>query len=113
MGNIAMPIFEGKRILITGGTGSLGKTLVRRLLEGTAGRPERITVLSRDEAKQHQMRVEYHNLRSPTDEVIYDNFRQILQFHIGDVRDYATVDLALRDTDIVINAAALKQVPTC
>ncbi|MCC3244843.1 polysaccharide biosynthesis protein [Methylocystis sp. WRRC1] len=106
-------LFEGKRILITGGTGSLGKTLVRRLLGGSEGRPARIVVLSRDEAKQHQMRVDYHNLRSPTDEVIYDNFHRLLQFQVGDVRDYATVEMALRDIDIVIGAAALKQVPTC
>lgn len=106
-------IFEGKSVLITGGTGSLGKTLVRRLLGGSVGQPRRIVILSRDEAKQHQMRVEYHNLRAPTDEVIYENFRRLLQFRVGDVRDYMTVESALRDIDVVVSAAALKQVPTC
>lgn len=108
-----MAIFDGKRILIIGGTGSLGKVLVDKLLSGAAGRPDRIVVMSRDEAKQHQMRVDYHNLRSPTDEVVYENFRRLLQFRIGDVRDYNSVAGALQDIDIVINAAALKQVPAC
>lgn len=106
-------ILEGKRILITGGTGSLGKVLVKRLLGGTAGTPKRITILSRDEAKQHAMRVDYLNRTTATEEVIYNNFRRLLSFHIGDVRNYADVCGALRETDLVINAAALKQVPTC
>jgi FlaA1/EpsC-like NDP-sugar epimerase len=104
---------EGKRILITGGTGSLGKVLLRRLLSGNAGRPAKIIVLSRDEAKQHQIRVEYQHRRVATDEVMYENFRRALSFRIGDVRDYASVSGALRGVDIVFNAAALKQVPTC
>jgi FlaA1/EpsC-like NDP-sugar epimerase len=104
---------EGKRVLITGGTGSLGKVLLRRLLKGDSGRPAKIVVFSRDEAKQHQMRVEYQQRRVATDEVIYENFRRALSFRIGDVRDYASVCAALRDIDIVFNAAALKQVPTC
>lgn len=108
-----MTIFAGKRVLVIGGTGSLGKVLIERLLSGASGRPDRIVVMSRDEAKQHQMRVEYHNLRSPTDEVVYENFRRLLQFRIGDVRDYNSVAEAVQDTDIVINAAALKQVPAC
>lgn len=102
-----------KRILITGGTGSLGKVLLRRLLSGVEGAPSQIVVLSRDEAKQHQIRVEYQNRRSATDEVIYRNFVDRLSFRIGDVRDYASVCAALRGVDIVFNAAALKQVPTC
>ena len=106
-------LFEGKRILITGGTGSLGKTLVRRLLGGGAGKPAKIIVLSRDEAKQHSMRMEYQNKFSATDEIIYRNFEQVLEFRIGDVRDFHAVSQALRDVDIVFNAAALKQVPTC
>lgn len=108
-----MALFDGKRILITGGTGSLGKTLVRRLLSGEEGRPARIVVFSRDEAKQHQMRLDFHNRPNQTDEIVYENFLRLLQFRIGDVRDYNSVCLALRDIDIVINAAALKQVPTC
>jgi UDP-glucose 4-epimerase len=108
-----MALFDGKRILITGGTGSLGKTLVKRLLQGRDGKPDRIVVLSRDEAKQHQMRLDFHNRPNQTDEIVYENFRRLLQFRIGDVRDYNSVCLALQDIDIVINAAALKQVPTC
>ena len=102
-----------KRIVITGGTGSLGKVLVRRLLSGELGTPEGIIVFSRDEAKQHEMRLEYQRLRAATDEVIYRNYEALLQFRIGDVRDLHAVSSVLRDADIVFNAAALKQVPTC
>jgi FlaA1/EpsC-like NDP-sugar epimerase len=102
-----------KTILITGGTGSLGKVLTRRLLTGEMGKPKKIIIFSRDEAKQHEMRVEYLNLKSPTDEVIYNNFKQLLEFRIGDVRDFHSVSAVLRDADIVFNAAALKQVPSC
>jgi len=59
------------------------------------------------------MRLAYQTRKSATDEVIYRNFEQILQFHIGDVRDYHSVCAVLRDADVVFNAAALKQVPTC
>ncbi len=103
----------GKRVLITGGTGSLGKVLVRRLLTGEMGTPKKIIVFSRDEAKQHAMRVEYMKRQAVTDEVIYHNFEQLLEFQIGDVRDIHSVSAALRHADIVFNAAALKQVPTC
>jgi FlaA1/EpsC-like NDP-sugar epimerase len=105
--------FESKRILVTGGTGSLGKVLVRRLLSGEEGLPKKIIVFSRDEAKQHFMRLDYQHNASATDEVIYNNFRQVLEFRIGDVRDYYSLAGVLRDVDIVFNAAALKQVPTC
>jgi FlaA1/EpsC-like NDP-sugar epimerase len=106
-------VLEGKRILVTGGTGSLGQTLVRRLLSGEMGRPRRVTVFSRDEAKQHYMRLAFMHKNAATDEVIYENSRQLLNFRIGDVRDYAAFLAALRETDVVFNAAALKQVPTC
>jgi FlaA1/EpsC-like NDP-sugar epimerase len=106
-------IFEGKRVLITGGTGSLGKVLTRRILKGDQGTPRKVVVLSRDEAKQHEMRLSYLHQRATTDEVIYENFTRALEFRIGDVRDYADVCGSVRDADIVINAAALKQVPTC
>jgi UDP-glucose 4-epimerase len=99
--------------LITGGTGSLGQVLVRRLLTGELGQPRKIIVFSRDEAKQHAMRVEYMHRRAVTDEVIYRNFEQLLEFWIGDVRDIHSVSAALRNADVVFNAAALKQVPTC
>jgi FlaA1/EpsC-like NDP-sugar epimerase len=106
-------ILEGKVILVTGGTGSMGKTLVRRMLTGEQGTPGKIIVLSRDEAKQHDMRMSYLHKLVATDEVIYRNFMNVLEFRIGDVRNYADVCSAVRDADIVINAAALKQVPAC
>jgi FlaA1/EpsC-like NDP-sugar epimerase len=105
--------FKGKRILITGGTGSLGKVLVRRLLSGRDGDPAKVIVFSRDEAKQHFMRLEYQHKAAATDEIIYRNFQQKLEFRIGDVRDSHSVESVLRNVDIVFNAAALKQVPTC
>lgn len=108
-----MKLLEGKRILITGGTGSLGKVLIRRVLSGEVGQPAKVINFSRDEAKQHFMRVEYQNKLAATDEVIYRNFQQLLEFRIGDVRDPASIASALRDADIVVNAAAMKQVPTC
>ena len=106
-------ILEGKRILITGGTGSLGKVLTRRILSGEAGHPAKVIIFSRDEAKQHYIRVEYENRVAATDEIIYRNFQRLLEFRIGDVRDYGSVASVLRDADIVVNAAAMKQVPTC
>src|SRR6059036_63346 len=104
---------EGKRVLITGGTGSLGKVLTSRILSGELGKPKKLTIFSRDEAKQHDMRMAYQHRRVATDEIIYHNFEELLEFRIGDVRDLHSVASALRDADIVFNAAALKQVPTC
>ncbi len=108
-----MRIFEGKRILITGGTGSLGRVLVRHILQGDLGRPSQVIVFSRDEAKQHQMRTEYLHKLIATEEVIYRNFRELLTFRISDIRDYSAVAAAVRDVDIIFHAAALKQVPIC
>ena len=105
--------FSGKRVLITGGTGSLGRILLRRLLDGTVGHPEKIVVFSRDEAKQHQLRLDLQHLRSATDEIIYKTAKDNVEFRIGDVRDFQAVAAALRGIDIVFNTAALKQVPTC
>lgn len=104
---------EGKSVVVTGGTGSLGQMVVRRLLMGELGRPAKITVFSRDEAKQHYMRLSYLHKEAATDEVIYTNFQELLSFRIGDMRDYSAVLQAVRDADVVIHAAALKQVPSC
>jgi UDP-glucose 4-epimerase len=104
---------EGKRVLVTGGTGSLGGTVVRRLLTGEIGRPSRITVYSRDEAKQNEMRLSYLKRPNATDDVIYENSQQLLSFRIGDVRDYPALLAAVQQSDVVIHAAALKQVPSC
>ena len=92
-------MIDGKRILITGGSGSLGTALVERLLSGKNGNPESITIFSRGEAKQHDMMMAY-----PSDK---------LKFIIGDVRDYHAVLLAVVNADIVIHAAALKHVGAC
>jgi UDP-glucose 4-epimerase len=108
-----MNLLEVKRVLITGGTGSLGKTLVRRLLRGEMGHPAKIIVFSRDEAKQYFMRLEYENRRAATDEITYRNFEQLLEFRIGDVRDFGSIAAVLRSADVVIHAAAMKQVPAC
>jgi len=102
-----------KTILVTGGTGSLGKVLTKRLLSGEMGCPKKIIVFSRDEAKQHFMRMDYLNRAAATDEVIYNNFKRMLEFRIGDVRDFHSVSRALRGVDVVFNTAALKQVPSC
>jgi len=106
-------LFDGKRILVTGGTGSLGQVLTKRLLSGERGLPESVTVFSRDEAKQHYMRQEFMQRCTATDEIIFENSQHRLRFKIGDVRDYHSVADALRDIDVVFSAAALKQVPSC
>lgn len=108
-----MKVFDNKVVLVTGGTGSLGKTLTKHLLAGEYGLPSKIIIFSRDEAKQHYMRIAFSQRKNPTDEIIYDNFRRRLQFRIGDVRDYHSISSVLRGVDLVVNAAALKQVPSC
>jgi UDP-N-acetylglucosamine 4,6-dehydratase/5-epimerase len=86
---------DGASILLTGGTGSFGQVFVRRLLADH--RPSRVVIYSRDELKQHEMAQ-----RFTQDE---------LRFFIGDVRDLARLERALKGVEIVIHAAALKQVP--
>src|SRR5664280_1191484 len=88
--------FSGATVLITGGTGSFGSTMARRLLAGSVGE---VRVLSRDEAKQDRMR---HDLADPR-----------LRFYLGDVRELSSVESAVADVDFVFHAAALKQVPSC
>ncbi|WBB46669.1 polysaccharide biosynthesis protein [Verrucosispora sp. WMMA2044] len=95
-GILMTPFEPDATVLVTGGTGSFGQTMVRRLLERDVAE---VRVLSRDEAKQDAMR---HAL--PDDRVRY---------HLGDVRDFETVLRASRDIDHIFHAAALKQVPAC
>jgi len=103
-----------KNVVVFGGTGSLGKLLVRRLLAGELGKPKKVLVVSRDEAKQHFMRLEFQRLAAAsTDEILYHNYERVLQFHIGDVRNYSSVLTAIRNADYIFNGAALKQVPAC
>lgn len=90
-------IFENSTILVTGGTGSFGHQVVKRLLEEF--HPKEIIIFSRDEKKQFDMRNLYKNLN--------------LKFIIGDVRDRSTIFSAMQGVDYVFHAAALKQVPSC
>ena len=92
--------FKGKNILITGGTGSFGNKFVDYLLENNL-ELKRISIFSRDELKQHQMFEKYKKKR-------LDNN---LRFFLGDIRDKDRLEFALKDIDIVVHAAALKQVP--
>lgn len=89
-------MIEGKVFLITGGTGSFGKTMTRHLLSNGA---KQVSIFSRDEKKQEDMRIDFNDSR--------------LKLHIGDVRDYAAINDALIGVDNVFHAAALKQVPSC
>jgi UDP-glucose 4-epimerase len=89
-------MFENKIFLITGGTGSFGNAVVKKLLETNA---KEIRIFSRDEKKQHDMRKANNNTR--------------LKFFIGDVRDYNSIKDAIYDVDYVFHAAAFKQVPSC
>ncbi len=89
-------MFKNKILLITGGTGSFGNTVLKRFLSTEV---KEIRIFSRDEKKQEEMR-----LNSSSDKV---------KFYIGDVRDYDSVFQAMKDVDYVFHAAALKQVPSC
>tara|TARA_Y100001936_G_scaffold225417_1_gene243874 strand:- start:17271 stop:18275 length:1005 start_codon:yes stop_codon:yes gene_type:complete len=87
-------MFDGKTILITGGTGSLGRALTKKLLESNV---EAIRIFSRNESKQIEMEEEFNDSK--------------LRFFVGDVRDSERLFYALEDVDIVFHAAALKHVP--
>lgn len=91
-------MIEGKNYLITGGTGSFGKKFIQTILE--RGKPSRVVVFSRDELKQFEMAQQFPENKYPA-----------LRYFIGDVRDEARLERALEGIDIVIHAAALKQVP--
>jgi UDP-glucose 4-epimerase len=82
-------------------------------MSGAEGVPESVTVFSRDEAKQHYMRLDFMHNPAATDEVIFQNCRERLKFVIGDVRDYTSVVRVARNKEIIFAAAALKQVPSC
>jgi len=89
-------MFTNKVLLITGGTGSFGNAVLKKFLNTDISE---IRIFSRDEKKQHDMRIE---LSSPK-----------IKFYIGDVRDYNSVSAAMKGVDFVFHAAALKQVPSC
>ena len=89
-------MFKDKILLITGGTGSFGNAVLDRFLDSDI---KEIRIFSRDEKKQHDMRVAYNNPK--------------LKFYIGDVRDYRSIDQAMFNVNYVFHAAALKQVPSC
>lgn len=89
-------MFKNKTLLITGGTGSFGNAVLKKFL---ATDIQEIRIFSRDEKKQHDMRVELQNPK--------------VKFYIGDVRDYGSINSALNGVDYVFHAAALKQVPSC
>ncbi|MDA9364245.1 polysaccharide biosynthesis protein [Flavobacteriaceae bacterium] len=89
-------MFKDKILLITGGTGSFGNAVLARFLNSDI---KEIRIFSRDEKKQHDMRVAYNNPK--------------LKFYIGDVRDCRSIDQAMFNVNYVFHAAALKQVPSC
>ncbi|HEU0014931.1 MAG TPA: polysaccharide biosynthesis protein [Longimicrobium sp.] len=104
---------DGADILILGGTGSLGQRLFHRILTGELGAPASLTVLSRDEAKQHYMRLAFMHQATATDDVIYRESVKRVRFAIGDVRNFADMRRSVDRADVIFHAAALKQVPTC
>lgn len=89
-------MFSNKKLLITGGTGSFGNAVLKRFLNTNF---EEIRIFSRDEKKQDDMRKVYSDSR--------------IKFYIGDVREYNSVENAVRGVDYIFHAAALKQVPSC
>nr|WP_303620971.1 polysaccharide biosynthesis protein [Methylogaea oryzae] len=89
-------IFDGKVLMITGGAGSFGSTVLKRFLRTQV---REIRIFSRDENKQEKLRLALNNDK--------------LKFYIGDVRDYDSIHQALKGVDYVFHAAALKQVPSC
>src|SRR3989339_2228382 len=89
-------MFKNKVLMITGGTGSFGNTVLNRFLSTDVSE---IRIFSRDEKKQEEMRIALNNPK--------------LKFYIGDVRDYESTCQAMKGVDYVFHAAALKQVPSC
>jgi UDP-glucose 4-epimerase len=99
---LKMSLFDNKTILITGGTGSFGSTVLKRFLTSDIGQ---IRIFSRDEKKQDDMR---HELQKN-----YPDYASKVKFHIGDVREIRSVMDAVQGVDYIFHAAALKQVPSC
>lgn len=97
-----MSIFKDKTLMITGGTGSFGNTVLKHFLTSDI---KEIRIFSRDEKKQDDMR---HDLQ-----VKYPDYANKVKFYIGDVRRYETIKYAMNGVDYVFHAAALKQVPSC
>ena len=89
-------MFNDKVLMITGGTGSFGNKVLSRFLDTDL---KEIRIFSRDEKKQEEMRLKYNSSK--------------LKFFIGDVRDYVSIEQALKGVDYIFHAAALKQVPSC
>ena len=90
--------WENKTVLVTGGTGSFGKMFIKVMLRDF--HPKKLIVFSRDELKQHEMQTSGYN--DPA-----------LRFFIGDVRDASRLNRAMNEVDVIVHAAALKQVPAC
>ena len=91
-----MKLFKDKIFLITGGTGSFGSAVLEKFLNSEVSE---IRIFSRDEKKQHDMRIAFNNPK--------------IKFFIGDVRDKESIISAIQGVDYVFHAAALKQVPSC
>ena len=89
-------MFKNKILLITGGTGSFGNAVLAKFIHTDI---KEIRIFSRDEKKQHDMRVKYKNKK--------------IKFFIGDVRDSKSIVSAIKGVDYIFHAAALKQVPSC
>jgi UDP-N-acetylglucosamine 4,6-dehydratase len=89
-------MFKNKTLLITGGTGSFGNAVLNKFLKSDI---KEIRIFSRDEKKQDDMRRKYNSSK--------------IKYYLGDVRDFESINFALRDVDFVFHAAALKQVPSC
>ena len=99
---LSVNLFEGKTLMITGGTGSFGNAVLNRFLSSDIGE---IRIFSRDEKKQDDMRHEF--------QVKMPEYAEKISFYIGDVRDLQSVKNAMNGVDFIFHAAALKQVPSC
>lgn len=97
-----MSVFNNATLMITGGTGSFGNTVLKHFLTSDIGQ---IRIFSRDEKKQDDMR---HELQAK-----YPEHAKKVKFYVGDVRDYTSVKDAMPGVDYIFHAAALKQVPSC